>query len=264
MLAPHAIDTCSLAFLRDVNAERQRMGVRVMTHLAQSRIEFEQVRRRDGKTPTQVVEEAGLLNDQLIAAHCLIMTEDDIARAGRAGITVAHAPKVNLTGGFVPVTSALRRAGASVALATDNMHGDIVEQMRWALAAGRLQEAAVNDFWQSSDVFHMATLGAAKSMGRDHDLGSLTPGKKADIVLFDFRRAHLTPAANPVGTLVHCGQGRDVATVIVDGRIVVEDGRATLVDEEKIRREGAAAVKSLWSRVTGRPPGVLARASVPA
>jgi len=224
MLAPHAVDTCSRKFLRDVNQERLRMGVRVMTHLAQSHIEVEQVRRRDSMTPTEVVEEAGLLDDRLIAAHCLVMTKDDIARAGRAGITVAHAPKVNLTGGYLPVTSALRRAGAIIALATDNMHGDMVETMRWALAAGRLQEGAVNDFWQAGDVFHMATLGAAKSMGRDHDLGSLTVGKKADLVLFDFRRAHLTPAFNPIATLVHVAQGRDVTTVIVDGQIVIEDG----------------------------------------
>jgi 5-methylthioadenosine/S-adenosylhomocysteine deaminase len=259
MFAPHAIDTCSLAFLRDVNAERRRLSVRVMTHLAQSFLEVEQVRKRDGMTPTEVVAAAGLLDDGLIAAHCLVMTDADIAAAGRAGITVAHAPKVNLTGGYLPVTSRLRRAGANIALATDNMHGDMVETMRWALAAGRLQEKAVNDFWGSADVFHMATLGAAQALGRDHDLGSLTVGKKADVVLLDFRRAHLTPHFNPVGTLVHTGHGRDVATVIVDGRVVVEEGHATLVDEERIRRDGAAAAKALWTRVTGRPPAGPAR-----
>jgi 5-methylthioadenosine/S-adenosylhomocysteine deaminase len=251
MLAPHAIDTCSREFLRDVDRERRRMGVRVMTHLAQSRIEVEQVRRRDRMTPTELVEDVGLLDEQLIAAHCLVMSEEDIVRAGRAGITVAHAPKVNLTGGYLPVTSALRRAGARIALATDNMHGDMVESMRWALASGRLQERAVNDFWRASDVFYMATLGAAKSIGRDGDLGSLTVGKQADVVLFDFRRAHLTPALDPLATLVHVGQGRDVATVIVQGRIVVEDGRALGVEEEPIRRAAAAAAEHLWDRVAG-------------
>ena len=256
MLAPHAIDTCSRDFLSDVNRERQRMGVRVMTHLAQSYLEVEQVRHRDGITPTELVDDVGLLDSELIAAHCTVMTDDDIARAGRAGITVAHAPKVNMTGGYLPVTSRLRRAGAAIALATDNMHGDMVETMRWALASGRLQEAAVNEFWTSNDVFHMATLGAAKSMGRDHELGSLTVGKKADVVLFDFRRAHLTPAFNLPATLVHLAQGRDIAIVIVDGRIVVEDGHATHVDEEKIRREGTAAADKLWTRVTGRRPAM--------
>ena len=112
MLAPHAIDTCSRDFLRDVNSERRRLGVRVMTHLAQSYMEVEQVKQRDGMTPTELLDDIGLLDEGLIAAHCAVMTEDDIARAGRGGITVAHAPKVNLTGGYLPVTSKLRRAGA--------------------------------------------------------------------------------------------------------------------------------------------------------
>jgi 5-methylthioadenosine/S-adenosylhomocysteine deaminase len=259
MFAPHAIDTCSRAFLSDVNIARRQRGGRVMTHLAQSYMEVEQVKKRDGMTPTELLDDIGMLDEGLIAAHCTVMTDDDIARAGRGGITVAHAAKVNLTGGYLPVTSKLRRAGANIALATDNMHGDMVESMRWALVYGRLQEKAVNDFWGAPDVFHMATLGAAKSLGRDHDLGSLTVGKKADVVLFDFRRAHLTPAFNPLGILVHTGQGRDVSTVIVDGRVVVENGRATLVDEDDILAKGAAAAKSLWTRVTGRSPAGPAR-----
>jgi 5-methylthioadenosine/S-adenosylhomocysteine deaminase len=251
MLGPHAIDTCSKAFLRDVDVERRRMGVRVMTHLAQSRIEVAQVMRRDGMTPAEVVDDAGLLDDALIATHCTVMTDSDIERVGRAGATIAHAAKVNMTGGYLPLTSRLRRAGAAIALGTDNMFGDMVESMRWTLIAGRLQEGEVNDFWQSRDVFHMATLGAARAMGRERDLGSLAPGKKADVVLFDFRRAHLTPSHNPLATLVHAATGRDATMVVVDGRIVVEDGRATMVDEERIRREAAAAAASLWGRVTG-------------
>lgn len=105
----------------------------------------------------------------------------------------------------------------------------------------------------------MATLGAARSMGRAHDLGSLKVGKKADVVLLDFRRAHLTPAFNPVGTLVHLAHGRDVSHVIVDGRVVVDEGRAVFVDEEEIRREGEAAARRLWTRVTGRQPEHVAR-----
>jgi 5-methylthioadenosine/S-adenosylhomocysteine deaminase len=261
MFAPHAIDTCSRGFLREVEQERRRMGLRVMTHLAQSRLEVEQVRKRDGMTPAEVVDDVGMLHDQLIAAHCLFMTPTDIARAGKAGITVAHAPKVNLSGGMLPVTSALRRSGARIALCTDNMHGDMVEVMRWALVSGRLQDKAVSPDWRSSDVFRMATLGAAEAIGRAHNLGSLKIGKKADVVLLDFRRAHLTPNFNPVGTLVHQAHGRDVATVIVDGRIVVEGCRATLVDEAAIRREGEEAARKLWTRTAGRAPESIARVS---
>jgi 5-methylthioadenosine/S-adenosylhomocysteine deaminase len=254
MFAPHAIDTCSREFLRDVEIERERLGLHVMTHVAQSRFEVEQVKQRDGMTPIELLDDVGMLHRKLIAAHCIFVTESDIARAGQAGITVAHAPKVNLTGGCLPVTSRLRKTGARIALATDNMHGDMIETMRWALVSGRLQEAGVTDFWQSSDVFHMATLGAAEAMGRASDLGTLATGKKADLVIFDLRRAHLTPSFNPVGTLVHVGQGNDVRHVFVDGRLVVEDRRPTLVDEDEIRREGEKAARQLWTRVTGVAP----------
>ena len=254
MLGPHAIDTCSRPFLREIAAARSHTDGLVMTHLAQSRLEVEQVAARDGMTPTEAVEDSGLLDDRLIAAHCVVMTESDIARAGRAGITVAHAPKINMTGGYMPVTSRLRRAGARIALATDNMHADLVEVLRWALISGRLQDGAVTPFWDSAAVFAMATREAAAAMGRGHDLGSLEVGKKADLVLVDMRRAHLTPGFDPIATLVHSGQGRDVSTVVVDGRVVVEEGRATLVDEERIRREAREAARSLWSRVQGRAP----------
>lgn len=254
MMAPHALDTCSIGFLREVEQERRRLGVRVMTHVAQSRIEVEQVRKRDGKTPVESLVAADMLHDQLIAAHCLFMTPADIAAAGEARITVAHAPKVNLCGGMQPVTPRLRRAGVRIALCTDNMHADMLETMRWALAAARLDDGRVTPDWSSADVFHMATLGAAEAMGRADDLGSLTVGKKADVVLVDMRKPHLTPSFNPFGTLVHQAHGRDVALVIVDGRTIVEGGRATLVDEDRIRREGEAAARRLWTRVTGQPP----------
>jgi 5-methylthioadenosine/S-adenosylhomocysteine deaminase len=248
-LAAHAPDTCSRGLLAEVAAARRSLGLRVNTHLAQSRIEVARVRERDNLTPAELLDEIGLLDDRLLGAHCLFLSDDDIARLGRARVTVCHVPKGNATGGTAAPTSRLRRAGATLALATDNMHADMVEAMRWALAIGRLQEGGVTDFWQPRHVFHMATVDGARAMGLEHDTGSLRPGKKADLVGFDFRRAHLTPAVNPLGNLVHVAQGRDVDFVIVDGRIVVEGSRPTLVDEEAIRREGDRAARQLWARV---------------
>lgn len=85
-------------------------------------------------------------------------------------------------------------------------------------------------------------------MGLGDDLGSLTVGTKADLVVVDFRHPHLTPCTSALGNLVHVAQGRDVEIVIVDGRVVVEGARATLVDEEEIRLEATAAARALWSR----------------
>jgi len=194
---------------------------------------------------------AWLDEEDVIAAHCIFLDEDDIARVGKNGVTVAHVPKGNATGGMMAPTARLRRAGARLALGTDNMHADMIEVMRWALAIGRLQEGRVTQDWQPGIALRMPTLDGARAMGLDAQLGSLRTGKKADLVVVDFRRPHLTPCTSALGNLVHTAQGRDVEMVICDGRIVVEGGRATLVDEAAIRREAAAAARALWRRAGG-------------
>jgi 5-methylthioadenosine/S-adenosylhomocysteine deaminase len=247
-LSAHAPDTCSDALLRDIADASQKRRLRVNTHLAQSRKEVAQVLHRSGCTPPQLLDKVGLLNDRLLAAHCLFMDEADIARCGRAGIHVAHIPKGNATGGTSAPTSALRRAGAHLALGTDNMHADMVEVLRWALAIGRLQEGAVDDFWQPDDVLRMATIEGARAMGLGDEIGSIEVGKRADLVAFDFRRPHLVPCVNPVGNLVHVGQGRDVEHVWVDGVQVVDGGRPTQADLDTILADAQRASVALWRR----------------
>jgi 5-methylthioadenosine/S-adenosylhomocysteine deaminase len=206
------------------------------------------VLRRSGRTPAQLLDEVGLLNDHLLAAHCLFMDDTDIARCGRSGINVAHIPKGNATGGTRAPTSALRRAGAHLTLGTDNMHADMVEVLRWALAIGRLQEDGVDDFWQPQDVLRMATIDGARAMGLGDEVGSIEAGKRADIVAFDFRRPHLMPCVNPMGNIVHVAQGRDVEHVWVDGVQVVASGQPTQADLEGILHDAQQASLALWKR----------------
>ena len=247
-LAAHAPDTCSDAFLVEIRKAAESRGLRVNTHLSQSRTEVEQIRRRSSKTPAELLEDVGLLNDRLTAAHCIFVTDSDIDRCGRAGINVAHIPKGNATGGTIAPTGKLRAAGANLALGTDNMHADMVEVMRWALAIGRVQEGEVGATWQPKNMLRAATRGGARAMGLADEIGSLETGKKADLVGFDFRRPHLVPDVNPVGTLVHAGQGRDVELVLVDGRMVVEGGRPTLVDMDTVLADAQHAAEALWRR----------------
>jgi 5-methylthioadenosine/S-adenosylhomocysteine deaminase len=247
-LAAHAPDTCSDDLLRLIATESTRRGLRVNTHLVQSRKEVEQVRRRSGMTPPQLLEEVGLLNDRLLAAHCIFMDDDDIARCGRAGIHVAHIPKGNATGGTAAPTSKLRRAGARLTLGTDNMHADMVEVMRWALAIGRMQEERVDAFWQPEDVLRMATIDGARAMGLDAEIGSIEVGKRADLVVLDYRRPHLVPNVDPVGNLVHTAHGRDVEHVWVDGSQVVHAGRPVMADLDTILADAQRASTELWRR----------------
>jgi 5-methylthioadenosine/S-adenosylhomocysteine deaminase len=157
-------------------------------------------------------------------------------------------PRGNATGGRIAPTTQLRKSGANLALATDNMHGDMVEVMRWALIMGRLQEQEINDFWQPDHVLHMATMGGARALGMETEIGSLKPGKKADLVAFDFRRPHLVPLINTVGNLVHTAQGRDVEYVVCDGEILVESGELCNVDMAELLARAQSAAESLWTR----------------
>lgn len=251
-LAAHAVDTCSEDFLREIATLAERNSLIVSTHLAQSTVEVERVFQRTGKTSAEVLEDAGLLNDRLMCGHCIYVTDSDISRMARAGAHAVHIPKANATSGRLAPTPKLKRAGVNIALATDTQHADMVELMRWALVTARVQDGGVNEDWQPRDVFHMATLGGAKALGMASEIGSLEVDKRADLVVFDGRRPHLIPHANPLGNLVHNGQGRDVSMVIVDGEILVEDGRPTRVDMEAVCREGEQAARELWGDVGRR------------
>jgi 5-methylthioadenosine/S-adenosylhomocysteine deaminase len=110
----------------------------------------------------------------------------------------------------------------------------MIELMRWALATARVQQGGVDEEWQPRDVFHMATLGGAAALGMADEIGSLEVGKAADLVVFDGNRPHLRPHVHPLGNLVHTGQGRDVRMVMVEGEILVEDGRPTRVDMDDV------------------------------
>ncbi|MBP2231120.1 5-methylthioadenosine/S-adenosylhomocysteine deaminase [Azospirillum agricola] len=247
-MAAHAPDTCSPGFLRTLAAEAAARGMRVNTHLAQSRVEVERVKAATGLGPAALLEETGLLNDRLLATHCLYVDEADIARLARAGAHAVHVPKCNAASGRLAPTPALKAAGVNLALCTDTQHGDMVEAMRWALATARIRQGGVTADWQPADVFRMATLGGARAVGMADDIGTLTLGKKADLVVFDTRRPHLRPLVNPLGTLVHTGQGRDVEMVLVDGETLVEDGRPVRADLERICTEADKAARALWAR----------------
>ncbi len=248
VLAPHAPDTCSPDLLHQVRQMRDQTGLRINTHVAQSQVEVDFIRERDRMTPPELLDEIGLLDDRLIGAHCIHVSQTDIARLGRSGAHLAHIAKGNQTHGHIAPTDALSDAGMNLALSTDNMHADMVELMRWALASGRVQQGKITEAWQPAKVFEAATLGGARALGLEAEIGSLSVGKRADLVLFDFRRPHLRPLTNVLGTLVHTAQGRDVDTVIVEGEVVVSHGEPVRVDKMAVLAAAETAAAALWDR----------------
>ncbi len=251
MLAPHAPDTCSDALLTKVARLQRETGLIAWTHLSQSPLENDIVMRRSGCTPTALLDRVGLLTDKLVAAHCLYLTDDDIARLGSSGMTLAHVPKGNATGGAMAPTPRLRDAGANIALATDNLTQDMTEAMRLALMVARVQNGRVTDAWQPHRALDMATSAGARLVGMSHELGALKAGYLADFVVFDFRRPHLTPLLNPLGTLIHDACGRDVEHVFVNGRQVISDGNPVQADATRIRTDAQSAAEAIWRRSAG-------------
>lgn len=250
-IAAHAPDTCSTAFLAEIREARDATGMPVTTHLSQSMVEVERIRDRDGKSPPELLEDLGLLSDRLIAAHCIHLSDSDIARIGAAGVHVAHIPKGNATGGAIAPTRHLAAAGANLCLCTDNMHADMIEVMRWALAMGRVQAGRVEAGWDPTEMLRMATRNGARAMNQADEIGALVPGLKADIVLVDAAQPHFTPLLDALGALTHVGHGCDVRHVVVNGEIVVEDRTALRADEGAIIRDAQRAAEGLWARARG-------------
>ncbi len=247
-LTAHAPDTCSESFLLAIAALAAQHQIKLSTHLAQSLQEVDWVRQQYGCSPVALLQRLGLLNQDLLAGHCIHVDNADIDLLGASGAAIVHIPLGNAVSGRFAPTHRLREAGCLLTLATDTMHGDMIEAMRWALAVGRIQEGCVSTAWQPADVLSMATRNAARALGMGAELGEIRAGQLADLVLINLRRPHLTPAVNPLGTLIHNGTGCDVDHVVVDGRLVVEAGRCTLIDEEQVMKEARRVTQHLWKR----------------
>ena len=246
--APHAPDTCSAGLLRQVAEAASRHGGNLHSHLAQSRDEVALVRERDGLSPAELFEACGLLDARLIAAHCIHLDKADIARLGAAGMTVAHAPIGNARAGDAAPILALEAAGARIALCTDTMSADMFEAMRTAIATARLRAGgmtAAADI-DAAKVLGWATRSGATALGLADEIGSIEPGKKADLILLDRRAPNLAPVIDGLGVLVHGASGLNVDSVVIDGVVRLRRGRPVGFDGDAIVAEAQAVADSLW------------------
>ena len=234
-VAPHAPYTVSPENLRRGKALADRCGLSLTVHLAETQDEVRIVRDRYGCTPVEHLDALGLLDARCIAAHCIHVTDSDIATLAARGVTVSHNPQSNMkiASGVAPVEK-LRAAGALVTVATDgpcsNNDLDLFEELR---TASFLQKSATGDptalpAWEA---LRMATANGARAMGySDGELGVIRAGALADLIVVDLQKPHLQPVHDVVSNIVYCGKAADVDTVMVDGRIVVEHRRIEGVD----------------------------------
>jgi 5-methylthioadenosine/S-adenosylhomocysteine deaminase len=245
VLAPHAPDTCSRELLGQVATLAARSGTAVHTHLAQSPDEVAQVRRRDGRRPSEVLDETGLLGPHVVAGHCIYLDPDEIARVGAAHLNVAHVPVGNASSGMMAPIKALEEAGARITLATDTKSHDLFETMRAALAINRVQGGgrAID----ARAALRWATAGGAVALGLGNEVGALAAGMKADVILLDADAPNLRPIVDGVSLLVHAGVGANVRSVIVDGRMLMDDGRPTRFDADEVITAAQDVATRLWA-----------------
>jgi cytosine/adenosine deaminase-related metal-dependent hydrolase len=261
-LFPYMADACSPELLAATRAEAERLDLRVRVHTAQYLAEFNAVLARHGCTPIEFLDRAGLLGPETIVTHALYTRahplsgfpagdDGDLRLLAERGAHVAHCPVVfTRTGDALLSFSRYRRLGINVSLGTDAYPPDMIEEMRaaaWVCKVVDRDQAAGS----TREVYDAATLGGARALGRD-DLGRLAPGAKADIVIVDLNRFDLGPLDDPLQTLVQCASRRDVETVVVDGKIVVDGGRVVGIDEAELLARARGAYRGLKERVLAR------------
>ena len=226
---PHSVYLCAPELLKKAFDLAQEFALPLVIHLAESKSEVAQVEEKYGRTPVEHMAELGLLAPNVVACHCVELTENDIALLKRFDVKVAHNAESNmkLASGVAPIPSLIDE-GICVGLGTDgcasNNDLDLFLEMD---TVAKLHKAKTLDptVMDAQTVLKMATQKSAEVLGLDSAIGSLEAGKKADLIIIDTNKPHLTPMYSPVSHLVYSVMGSDVRVSIINGKIVMNDGQ---------------------------------------
>lgn len=246
VMAANTASTSSPELLQALRDVADRLGVSVSMHMGIG--EAPDVRKVHGGAGVfQFCRDNGFLDERSIAVHCYQVDGDDVEALVASGAALAHCPLMNQFRGAIAPAEALRERGMRVGLGIDNYFSDHFEVIRARIAVARIR---ANDpsVVQSGEALADATIRSAEVMGMGAEIGSLEVGKKADLQIIDARRYGLAPLNDPIRTLVYHGHGKDIETVMVDGRFVVENGRVLGVDEDGLIEEASRAGEAAWAR----------------
>lgn len=240
-VAPHAPYTCSPEILKAAKNISDKYNVRFHIHLSETEKEVNKIQKKYGLTPVGYMDSLGVLGDNVIAAHCVHLTEEDIQLIAHRKVGVAHDPESNmkLASGVAPIPDLLD-AGVKIGLGTDgaasNNDLNMFEEMDTTAKLHKVfrQDPTVID---AQTVVEMATIGGARVLGLDDQIGSIEEGKRADIIVIDLNKPHTIPLYNPYSHIVYVIDGADVETVIIDGKIVMRNQKILTINEAEIIRD---------------------------
>jgi 5-methylthioadenosine/S-adenosylhomocysteine deaminase len=240
-MTPHAVYTCSPPLLERVRDMAAAHNALVQIHLSETEDEISTCLEQYGARPVEHLDRLGLLNERLVAAHCVHLDEDEIELLARRGVKVAHCPESNmkLASGTAPVVRMLA-AGLCLGIGTDgSASNNDVDMFGEMATAAKLHKVARMDptAMDARAVVRSGTVGGAGCLGMEKEIGSLAVGAKADLIVLDFDQPHLTPVYNPVSHLVYAVRGSDVLHSMVDGRWLMRERKILTLDEEAILAE---------------------------
>ncbi len=255
-IAAHAPDNCSPWMLRRLLDLAEKYQLRKTVHLAQSPGEIDQVRHLRGCTPAEYLRDNDWLGPDVVAAHWTFCTDKDIDLLAETGTHMAHCPANSSRRG--PHRARMNRildGGVNVALGSDNMTEDLFHAMKIGLILYRgSYGGGVKPAPQL--LLDGITRNGAMALAREADLGSIEPGKRADLTIINLNAAHLRPIINLTSNIVHYGHPGAVDTVMVDGTFLMREGRILTMNEAEIIRGAQAAAESAWQRLKEKDPTI--------
>jgi len=230
-------------------------GVSLTLHFNNSRSYVESCLREHGMRPTQYLESLGVLGENVVMSHCLGLDQSEVDVLARAGTKVVAVPTAAVKSGFGMTSEGLLpemlEAGITTGIGTDaGNNSNLIETNRAMYLIAVLYKDARRSTTTitAETALELATIGGARTLGLGDEIGSIEPGKKADLALYDTRRAEWATLFNPVNSLVYNADGRSVHTVLVDGRVVVENHTPLFVDEQSLIAEVQAVGESMLAR----------------
>jgi 5-methylthioadenosine/S-adenosylhomocysteine deaminase len=238
-IAPHALYTNSDETLKATRALANKYNAPVVIHVSETKKENDDNQARRHQSPTQTLNALGLFNGRTVAAHCVWVDSTDMGILKAKNVGVAHCPSSNmkLASGAAPVVDMLKR-GINVGLGTDGPAGSNngLDMFEEADLAAKLQKLIRNDpeALPATQAFEMATIGGARVLGLEKEIGSLETGKRADLIALDLDTPNATPMYDVYSQLVYALKGSNVTDVIVNGREVVRDRHVLTLDQPTI------------------------------
>jgi len=265
ILVPREVETSSVALLRRTREAADANRLPMATHAAYSVLEFHDVVREHMMTPIELLDVLGMLRPTMNIGHGNFIADNpnlnyaksrDLELMGKSGSTISHCP-INIVrrARVLDNWAKYQDAGVNISIGSDTYPRDMIMNMRTASYMGKVMG---HSYFAATggEVFEAATLGGAKSVGRD-DLGRLAPGALADIIIIDLSGGNTLrygPVRDPVRSVVDCGVGDDVDTVIVDGKVCMQGGVIPGVDFRQIRADTQAASEAIWATLPDWDP----------